>query len=564
MLKNLRIKNFIIVKDLDLNFENGLQVVTGETGAGKSIIVGAINLIFGADLKVGVHLNKEKPVVLEATFKVTKNAKLLEIIKQNEIEISDNEIFFTKEILANLRSKIFINGRRISIPIAEKFREAMLDFHSQRDQQRLFSEEYQLEIIDIFGDLVNSRKEFEVMFEKVNNKTKLLKKLKKQESENREKIELFKYQGEEINALNLRIGEDDKIQKELNLLLNAEEILEKSREIEYTVLEDENSIYDRIKAFIFIFKKYQNDNSHIEKAVLCLQNSLTNLDDAIAEFQEMQNEIILDAERKNDLESRLNEVNSICLKYNKKISEILEYYCEISDAVDSFSSQKTEILKLQKEVDMDLIILQKMAEKLSKNRKQIAQKLELEIEKNIKKLAIPHAKVKIKFDKVNTEKESVNGLIELDKTGCDRVEIYFSANQGVDAQPFKMVASGGELSRFLLVIKKILAEKTDNRTIIFDEIDQGIGGKTSELLAKFIRDISKFHQVICISHLPQIAAFADEHFAIDKRDEKKISSVVVKNLNSEERRVEIARMLSGSVSKLALMHADELIKKGES
>ena len=205
-----------------------------------------------------------------------------------------------------------------------------------------------------------------------------------------------------------------------------------------------------------------------------------------------------------------------------------------------------------------------MAEKLSKNRKQIAQKLELEIEKNIKKLAIPHAKVKIKFDKVNTEKESVNGLIELDKTGCDRVEIYFSANQGVDAQPFKMVASGGELSRFLLVIKKILAEKTDNRTIIFDEIDQGIGGKTSELLAKFIRDISKFHQVICISHLPQIAAFADEHFAIDKRDEKKISSVVVKNLNSEERRVEIARMLSGSVSKLALMHADELIKKGES
>ena len=440
----------------------------------------------------------------------------------------------------------------------------MLDFHSQRDQQRLFNEEYQLEILDLFGDLVSIRKEFEKMFEKAIFKTKLLKKLKKQESDNKEKIELFKYQREEISALNLQIGEDDKIQKELNLLMNAEEILGKSHEIEYTVFEDENAIYDRIKAFIFTFEKYQSDNSYIEKAVLCLQDSLTNLDNAIAEFQGMQNEITLDAERKNDLENRLNEINSICLKYNKNTSSVLEYFCEINDIIDSFSSQKTEILKLQKEVDADLIILRKMAEKLSKNRKQVAQKFELEIEENIKKLAIPHAKVKIKFDKVNGEKEYVNGLIELGKTGCDRVEIYFSANQGVGIQPFKMVASGGELSRFLLVIKKILAEKTDNRTIIFDEIDQGIGGKTSELLAKFIREISEFHQVVCISHLPQIAAFADEHFAIEKRDEKKISSVVVKNLNNEERRREIARMLSGSVSKLAIMHADELIKKGES
>lgn len=550
------------MKELTLNFENGLQVLTGETGAGKSIIVGAINIILGGDFSKGIHFDKAHKVVLEATFTIDEQNKLLhKLIKKYDIDKSENELFITKEISPNFRSKIFLNGRRISIPIVEEFRSALIDFHSQRDQQQLFDNDYQLEILDRFGDLFSLRLQFEKKYLELEIKIKELKKLEKNEKENSDKIKLYKYQIEEIESLNLKIGEEEKLQCELELLSNAEEILEQSSKMESTIFENENSVYDSINAFVASFSHFEENNKHIKNAVSSLKDSLTNLSDSVEEIRALQGVINLDSARKEMLADRLNEINEISLKHKKNIPQILEYLKKIKQEIANFSSKQENIKNLINEIKSKTEKLIFDAEILSQKRKEKAIKFQKEIEKNIKELSIPDAKVKINFDKKSDFAELKPSLEDLHKFGKDAIDIYFSANKGVRLQPFKIVASGGELSRFLLVIKKILSKKMDKKTIIFDEIDQGIGGKTSEFLADFIYKVGDFHQVLCISHLPQIAAYADTHFAISKSSNDQNAMIKVSKLNKKNRCEEIARMLSGSLTMASQSHAEELINK---
>lgn len=562
MLKNLRIKNFIIVEDLELNFSKGLQVLTGETGAGKSIIVGAIDIIFGGDIQEGIHYDENKKVILEASFNIDKqNKKLKDLLIKHEVENTENEIFFTKEISTNQRSKIFLNGRRISIPIVEEFRSLLLDFHSQRDQQQLFNNDYQLEILDKFANLITKRKNFEKKYEQLVYKMKELRTLKTKEKDAEDRIQLFKYQIKEIENLDLKIGEEEQLQSELKLLSNAEDILNQAKNIEFYMYENEESVYDNINSFIAMLSQFAEDEEHLKNAVSLLQNALANIEESISELRDVQEIIDVDKELKTELEERLDAVNNINSKYKKKIPQLLDYVEEIKGKIDAHSSNKEKIITLEKDIEEETRSIWEEAEELSTKRKESAIKLEKQIKRNIKKLAISDAKVKIQFDKVGQENNLKTGIPGLNNTGKDSIEIYFSANRGVRLQPFKVVASGGELSRFLLTIKKILSDKIEKKTVIFDEIDQGIGGKTSELLAEFIHKIGSYHQILCISHLPQIASYGDKHFAIVKRSSKKTSEVEVFQLEKNKKRQEIARMLAGKLTKLSLMHADELIKK---
>ncbi|MCK4654713.1 MAG: DNA repair protein RecN [Candidatus Cloacimonetes bacterium] len=561
MIKSLKLDNFIIVEKLQLDFNIGLQVLTGETGAGKSIIVGAINVILGSPILPGMLFDELNPAYLEVTFDIDKDNKpFLELLQKYDVDTSENEIFLVKEIGTNLRGKSYLNGRRISSAIVKEFRDVLLDFHSQRDQQRLFDREYQLEVLDKFGNLISKREEFESKFKETESKIKKLIKLEKHEKELFEKMRLYEYQIKEIEGENLNIGEDEKLQTELNLLTNAEEILNHVSRMEQLIYENESSVYDTINTFIAQLSRFEEDNSHIKKAVSSLRESLANLDDSVSEIRKLQNIIEIDSTRMEEIQERLNSINSLCLKYKRNIKEILDYLDEIKEEIATFSSSQNKIKQLQQEIETDIRMIKKMADTLTECRKKTALKFEKEIDSSIKKLALPEARIKIKFDKVSNTKDFTAKLDGLSVAGQDEIDIYFSANKGVKLQPFRFAASGGELSRFLLTIKKILSDRLDRRVIIFDEIDSGIGGRTSELLAEFIHNIGKFHQVICISHLPHIAAYADRHFAIVKRSGVKTSKVEVNVISKNERREEIARMLSGSNTELALKHADELLK----
>ncbi len=562
MIKSLTVENFVIVENLNLEFGSGLQVLTGETGAGKSIIVGAINLILGSDIHAGMLLNESLPAKLEAVFEIdNKNRKLIKLFKNYDIDISEGEAFFAKEISTNLRSKSFINGRRVSKDIIKEFRSLLIDFHSQRDQQKLFDTDFQLEVLDIYGKLTQIREQFISKYKEVENKIKKLKKLQNAESELAEKIKLYQYQIDEIEKIEPLIGEDAKLQAELNLLTNAEDILNIATQLEQEIYEKENSVYDTISLYISQLAKFKDDNKKIEEAVNFLQDASANLDNSINSIREVQNIIEVDSSRLEYIQSRLSLLNNLIVKYKLNIDEILEYRNGIQQQIDSYSSGREEIVELNNEITTDLININNLADELSAKRKKAAVNFEKEIVTNINKLAIPDAKINFKFNELENSIGSTEKLSGLNETGKDAVDINFSANKGIKLQPFRIAASGGELSRFLLVIKKILSNRLDKRTIIFDEIDSGIGGKVSELLAEFIYDIGKYHQVLCISHLPQIASYSDRHFSIEKISGNKNSEVIVKILDENERKIEIARMLSGSDTKLALMHAEELIKK---
>ncbi len=562
MIRNLLIENFIIVKKLDLEFDNGLQVLSGETGAGKSIIVGAIDLILGGSLVSGMLFDEAKPARLETAFDLdTNNRQFIKLLEKYEIDTSEGEIFITKEIGTNFRSKGFINGRRVSQEIIGEFRNVLLDFHSQRDQQKLFDQEYQLQILDNFGNLETEREKFETGFKALEIKIKELRRLEKAEKELSDRIKLFDYQVQEIEVMQLKPDEEESLQSELNLLSNAEAILNLASDMEQIIYENENSVHDVISNYLAQLQKFQHDVDLIGQAVSHLHESLANLDDAVQRMREVQSRVDLDNSRLDEVQQRLDAINGLMNKYRKSVPQILEYQQQMQSEIENYSSGKEKIISLKKEIESEKKAILKEAEELSRKRKIAAKGFEEELIRNIKKLAIPDASIEIKFFSANNDREILEGLKGINYSGMDEVDYYFSANKGIKRQPLRIAASGGEISRFLLTIKKVLSHKLDSRTIIFDEIDSGIGGKTSELLADFIHKIGQHHQVICISHLPQIAAYADRHFAIQKISGEKTSQVEVYLLTEKERQTEIARMLSGSETELALQHAEELLNK---
>ncbi|MFO7895389.1 MAG: DNA repair protein RecN [Candidatus Cloacimonadales bacterium] len=559
MLSSLLIENFIIVKRLNLNFSQGLQILSGETGAGKSILVGAIQLSLGGKVKAGMLFDETKPAVIETVFEVNQaNAELQNLIEKYEIELDEQEIFFRKEISTNLRGKSFINGRRVSNSIIKEFYQVLLDFHGQRNQQQIFEVEYQLALLDKYGNLEELRAEFEQDYQLIKSKTAQLKQLRKNELAQHEKMELYKYQINEIAEFQLQKDEDDILQHELNFLNHAEEIIATSESIEQEFYEQENSVYDLINNYIFKLGVYEKDNQQVAKAVSLLRDSAANLEEAIEELRAVQDFVDLDKDRLKQVEERLDAINMLKMKYQKDVNDILLYAQKIAAEREAFSSYSEKISELATELQNALILLQAKGQKLSAKRQQAALKLEKELEQNIQKLAIPDAAFQIKFDKAINK--SILDLEDFQSNGLDKIEFYFSANKGKAVQPLKDSASGGEISRFLLAVKKILAEKLTPRTVIFDEIDTGIGGKTAELLGEFIADISRFHQVICITHLAQIAAFADGHFFVYKKSDQDKTVVDIAFLERAQRKKEIARMLSGSESELALKYAGEIIK----
>ncbi len=552
MIKSLRIKNFILVRDMELHFEKGLHVLTGETGAGKSVIAGAIAVIMGSPVRTGMLFDPKNPALLEATFEPDPDdTKLLELMKKHEIELSDGEIFFGKEISVKSTGKSFINGRRVTAAIIREFHDCLIDYSRQSDQSLLFDTRHQLDVLDRFGGLVSMREDYLETFRNAQKLRKDLQRMQDEEKLQRERIALYRYQAEELESLALQEGEDDKLQAELNLLLHTEEIERIAGEIEQEVFESENSVFDRMQSYIRELVDYEKDNQGIANANIAMRDALANLDAAVQEMRVVRDSLDTDPERLSDVENRINQINSIKHKYHCDLNGIFAYLGNIRNEIEHYATHTDEIDKLKGKLENVLDRLKKQAQKLSASRKKVAKDLCLQLEENMKRLAIPEAVFRIEF----------NDCDDYSETGVDRIEYLFSANRGVEPNPLRHVASGGELSRVHLTIMKILAEKDAGKTIIFDEVDTGIGGKTGDVLGEYIRSISDYHQIICITHLPQVASYAEKHLAIEKVIDAEHTEIQIRILDTDGSISEIARMLSGDRSALALQHARELRTK---
>jgi DNA repair protein RecN (Recombination protein N) len=543
-----------------------MTVITGETGAGKSIIVGALNLLFGKVAPQHIAYDASQDVLLEINFTVSPQfQELHSFLEENGFPADNNEVFIAREFSATGKSLSYLNGRKTSTAILKELHDLLIDFHHQRDQQNLLNTGFQLDLLDQFGDLLPLRAEFQTLLKELQTSITNLKSLQDKDAQNEQMLELYRFQLDELTSAGLIEGEDIALESEFDLLSHSEEIINISTQLYSSFYEQENSIYDSLTQAQVQLQKYIEMSDKIADVCNSLEAGIVNIQDASSALRILKEHIASDPERLNIVKSRLDLLNNLKTKYKKNtLEELLSYRQTLETEVNSQESNKQEILALQEKIDKLFTTLQDRADNLTQRRQDTAKKLSKEITENIKHLSLPNALLEIRIDKKTQEKILLTDISKAyTDCGQDLIEYRFSANPGSSLLPIKSIVSGGELSRILLAAKKTLSDVMPPRTMILDEIDVGIGGKTAEAMAIFIKNLSASYQVICITHLAKIAAAADNHLLIEKQSHKDSTSIEVIELTGDNRVKEIARMLSGNVTELSTDHAKELLNIDE-
>lgn len=562
MLTELYLRNYILIQELRLDFKQGMSVLTGETGAGKSILVGALNLVFGKTSSQQIAYDPQKDVNIEITFQIRKSyLDVHKFLNEAGFPADNDEVIVSREFAVNGKSTSFLNGRKTSISVLKELHDLLIDFHHQRDQQNLLSQGFQLDLLDQYGGLMPLREEFQRLLQELRNSIQKLKDIQDAEENNRNLIELYRFQLDEFNAASLKSGEDSELEKEFELLSHSEDILNLASETYNTFYEQENSIFDSVSQALTQIQKYTDISPDIKDVSSKMETCLENIQDASVQLRSLTEHIASDPERLSYVRQRLDLINNLKTKYKQtSIDDLLTYYSKINLAVQSQNNRSEEIQALTDKIDTLFNDLMDRANILSEKRSISALRLAKDIKDNVKQLSIPNAQFEIRIDKKAHDKILLTDINRVfSDSGQDTVEFRFTANPDSPVLPLKSIVSGGELSRILLATKKSLSEVMPPRTIILDEIDSGIGGKTSGALAGFIHRLSKDFQVICITHLAKIAAAADNHITIEKKTSKGFTSVQVEALDSDKRITEIARMLSGQITELSVQHATELL-----
>lgn len=562
MLTELFLQNYILIPELRLRFERGMSVITGETGAGKSILVGALNLVFGKSSIQQIAFDPRKDVYLEVTFNIShKHDQVTAYLESIGVSVTEDELVGAREITTSGKSTSFLNGRKTSLSVLKELHDLLIDFHHQRDQQNLLSPSFQMDLLDNFGNLMPLRTSFRDAFTNLKDLLKLRQELQEEQERNRQLCELYRFQSEELASAQLKSGEDAELEQEFNLLSHSEEIIALAKEVYQSFYEQDNSLYDTLSGSLTQIRRYSDLSSSIVELCTGLETCVSNLQDASSRLRSLQEQIASDPARLEEIRLRLDLINSLKAKYKKAgISELLEYLEQINSFIATQDTGNDQLQALDNEISRLFAEVKKQADKLTAQRSKVAVRLAEDIVKNVRQLSIPKAQFEIKIDKKSSEEILLTDLGKAwSDTGQDVVEYRFSANPGSPVQPLKAIVSGGELSRILLASKQSLASVMPPRTIILDEVDVGIGGKTAGALADFIHKLGHDFQVICITHLARIAAAADSHVVIEKQVRKDHTSISVETLSGEARTNEIARMLSGHITDLSLQHARELL-----
>jgi len=561
MLKELKIVNFVFVEHMQVDFTSGLTVMTGETGAGKSVIAGAIHLVLGEQVKSDLFLDRQKSVVIEATFGIESllsDPAFNALIQQYDIDTSEGELFFLREIRTDGKSTISINGRKTTNSIVKEFRQFLIDFHSQRDQQSLFDEDTQLLYLDNFANLMGKREAFVAHLTQWREASRKYANYKQSIQKNQDKIALYQYQIDELETANLAEPEEAALDTEYRLLTNAKEILDIYLALQADLFNNEGNTLDSISYYKKRLEAFQEDSPSIKNTLEGLIACIAALDDVAAYSRRIDTEIAIDEQRLAEVEARLKAIHDLKNKYRRNVPEMLEFLSEMREFVASFAADPQVEAEMQAEISKLQAQTSEVANELHANRIVDAQQFQEKIIDALRQLAINEADFKIAVEKLADDVQPI-ALDSFTSTGFDRVRYLFSANKGAPLQELKATISGGELSRLLLVIKSIIATKVPHHTILFDEIDSGIGGSTALKLAKYIKELSQSHQIVNISHLPQIAACADNHFKIEKIYQNNQTVITLTRLSMEDRQKEIARMLAGTLSDVAMIHAAELL-----
>ncbi len=555
MLRELSIKNFALIEELHVSFDKGLNILTGETGAGKSIIIGAIGLILGGRASSEVIRKGSDLCEVLGLFEIKENIRLKEMLAEMSLLTKEEEEFLLKrELNRQGKSRCFLNGQIITLGMLEEIGNYLVDVHGQHEHQALLKPGVARDLLDEFGVLMRIRKRTEQTYRKFREKSRELEELRTSEKEREQQIDLYQFQIKEIEQANLSVEEEEVLDKEYKVLSNAEKLDQLSQELYHHLYEGAGSITEKMALV-------ERDLEGIVAIDQTLKDELEELEEAKYRIEEIsiavrdyRRKIEFNPQKLEEILERKELINKLKRKYGSTIKDILNYRKETQIKLDKLINSARSMEELTSEVKRLEEELAREAGELSRERKIAGGKLKKKTEEELRELGMGKARFDVEIKQG-----------EIKSTGMDEIAFLVAPNVGEDLKPINKIASGGEISRIMLALKSILARADQIPTLIFDEIDTAIGGRIAQVVGRKLRVLSPNHQVICITHLPQIAVFASNHYYVDKKISEGRTKTIVDLLDKKGRESEIARMLSGEhLTEITLKHAREMIREGQS
>jgi DNA repair protein RecN (Recombination protein N) len=554
MLQELRIKNFAIIDELDLSFSKGFNILTGETGAGKSIILNAVQLLLGDRASEELIRSSEEEASVEALFDISENREVKGRIQEKGHRLSGveerNSLLVRRVVSRSGRGKAFINGNLATLGMLSEIGEELLSIYGQHEHQSLQRVDTHIDILDEFGDLMELQEEFQNLFQRFTSLSQELERIRGEKERREKERELKAFQSKEIEKAGIRIGEDAALKEEKKVLAHAKKLTDFANASEEVLYSTEGSAIERIQSVLHQAKEMAMIDASLSPIFKNLDGALIQLEEVALALRDYSKRIEVNPGRLEEIEIRLEEIDRLKRKYGSTEADILRFKEEVDEALSSFTSDEERLSRLAGEIGPLREEVTQRAQKLSRERKRVASELKRSVEKELATLGMKKTAFEVRMDDQT-----------LSDKGKDRVEFLISPNIGEEVKPLAKIASGGELSRIMLAMKRILAIIGGRQVLIFDEVDAGIGGAIAEVVGRKLRELSKHHQVICVTHLPQIACFADRHHSVKKEVKSGRTITVVDPLEKDARVEEIARMLGGvKVTEKTRAHAQEMME----
>jgi len=565
MLQELSIKNFAIIDDLQISFSDGLNILSGETGAGKSIIINAVNLLLGSRANAGLIRTGSQTAELEALFQIAKQSAVADIMEKNDLHPEEG-LLIRRIVSRKDRHRVYINGHLATTQLLNLITENLASISGQHTHQRLLKEESQLEIIDQFGDLIPLRNEVSGCFHDILPLIRTLENLKSKKARHVEHIQLLEFQQKEIRQASITPGEDVALEQERMRLKNAEELFQAVHDSVEALYNAQGAVVERLVAV----KKELGKASRIDPALAPETERIAEtsiyLEDIAEALRSYLNTIQMDENRLETVEARLDTLAQLKRKYGPTLEDVFLKLESIDLELSGIENLSEDIADTEKKLSELHDKLVKRAITLSTKRKRTAATLTGKVEKELDTLKMSQTKFEIFFGTVPVDEHTEPYLATrgsvITETGIDRITFMIAPNVGEPLKPLNSIISGGELSRVVLALKAILAKSESLETVVFDEVDAGIGGSVAEVVGKKLSSLARHHQIICITHLPQIAKFGDHHFNISKQVVRGRTRTTITRLTESERVTEIARMLGGEkITRATLNHAREMLNK---
>ena len=550
MLTSLYICNYALISELKIDFDKGFSVITGETGAGKSIILGALSLILGQRAETKFVKKDTEKCVIEAEFDISNYKKLKYFFENNDIDDTGKSCIIRRELISSGKSRAFVNDTPVSLTVLRDLSIQLIDIHSQFDNLMLSNDGYQLEVVDVVANNNDLLKQYAAEYNDWQELLVELKKLEKMAEKSAMELDFIQFQFTQLNDAKLDENEQELLESEQETLVHAEEI--KAELTNATMLlDEENSVLPLLKEVIAGVMKVKNYISGSDAWIERLQSCYIDIKDIKSELGTFADKVEFNPSRLEWIETRLSELYTLQKKYKvNSVAELIEIRNEFEKQLLKIESFDEEIEKSKSMIALAAENLKQTAKQLTESRKKAVQPIEKYMVSQLVKLGIVNAQFKVDMRQVS----------DFLPNGMDEISFLFSANKNREVQPVQMVASGGEMSRLMLSIKSLIANKTDLPSIIFDEIDTGVSGEIAHRVGEIMQTMSKEMQVITITHLPQIAAKSAHHYRVFKDDSGEQSQTRIVKLSNEERVTEIAQMLSGkNITQAALQNARELL-----